>query len=78
MNKCFFLNHEKKEQIRLVVFEKNAHFNSENDVTESRRLGYSNNQLNCKQRKSQFQASGNHGFRKRIEKVKYRSASSIN
>jgi len=31
MNKCFFLNPEKKKlaQIRLVVFEKNAHFNSE-------------------------------------------------
>jgi len=34
-------------QIRLVVFEKNAHFNSKNDVIEPkvRRLGYSNNQL---------------------------------
>jgi len=33
INKCFFLNPEKNlAQIRLVVFAKNAHFNSENDV----------------------------------------------
>jgi len=33
--KCFLLNLEKNlVQIRFVVFEKNAHFNSENDVTE--------------------------------------------
>jgi len=35
MNMCFLLNPEKKlALIRLVVFEKNAHFNSENNVTE--------------------------------------------
>jgi len=35
MNKWFLLNLEKKlAENRLVVFEKNAHFNSENDVAE--------------------------------------------
>jgi len=35
MNKCFLLNPEKHlAQIRLVVFEQNAHFISENDVIE--------------------------------------------
>jgi len=37
-------------QIRLVVFEKNtknAPLNPKNDVTEPKRLGHSNNQLNC-------------------------------
>jgi len=51
MNKCFFLNPEKKmAQIRFVVFEKNAEnapFIPKNDVTYNRRLGYTNNQLNC-------------------------------
>jgi len=48
IDKCFLLNPGKNlTQIRLVVLEKNAHFNSKNDVTEpkARRLGYSNNQL---------------------------------
>jgi len=35
MSKCFLLNPQKiLAQIRLVVFEKTAHFYSENDVTE--------------------------------------------
>jgi len=35
MSKRFLINPEKKlEQKRLVLFEKNAHFNSKNDVTE--------------------------------------------
>jgi len=36
------------EQIRFVVFEKNAknaHFNSKKMTSPNRRLGYSNNQL---------------------------------
>jgi len=52
INKRFFLNPGKK--IRLVVFEINAkncstplHANSEKMTSPSRRLGYSNNQLNC-------------------------------
>jgi len=48
MNKCFFLNPEKKlAQIRLVVFEINAALIPKNDVTEPKaeRLGYSNYQL---------------------------------
>jgi len=59
MNKCFFLTLKNNlEQIRLIVFEKNAnrltptHSNSEkSDAIEpkTRRLGYSNNQLNCQQ-----------------------------
>jgi len=32
-------------QIHLVVFEKNAHFNSKKMMSPIRRLGYSNNQL---------------------------------
>jgi len=47
----FFLNPKKNlAEIRLVVFEKNAknaHFNSEKMTSPVRRLGYSNNQLNC-------------------------------
>jgi len=47
MSKCFLLNPKKKlVQICLVVFEKNAHFNPKNDVT-NRKQSYSNNQLNC-------------------------------
>jgi len=52
MNKCF-LNPEKiLSQIRLVVFEKTQKPHiliPKNNVTEpkARRLGYSNNQLNC-------------------------------
>jgi len=47
MNKCFLLNLEKKlEQIRLVVFEKNAPLIPKM-TSPSRRLGYSINQLNC-------------------------------
>jgi len=38
-----FLNPEKNlAQIRIVVFEKNAHFNSEKMTSPSRRLGYLN------------------------------------
>jgi len=43
-------------QINFVVFEKNAKIHSsvpKNDVIEPK-LGYSNNQLNCKQVTSQF------------------------
>jgi len=53
-------------QIRLVVLEKNAK-NAPlipKNESPSRRLGYSNNQLNGQQVESQFQAFGNHGFRK--------------
>jgi len=61
--KCFLLNLEKKFGIRLVVFDKNAHF-LKNNVT-SRRLGYSNHQLKSSlQVKGQFQTSRNRGFRK--------------
>jgi len=35
MSKCFLRNPEKNlAQIRLFVFEKNAHFNPKNDVAE--------------------------------------------
>jgi len=35
MNKCFLLNPEKNlTQIRLVIFEKNAHLTPKNDVIE--------------------------------------------
>jgi len=54
MNKCFLLNPEKNlVQIHLVVFEKNAKnahtLIPKSDATEPkvRRLGYSNNQLDC-------------------------------
>jgi len=51
MNNCFLLNPVRKKfaQIRLVVFEKNtknAHFNSENDVTEPKVIGYFKIQIN--------------------------------
>jgi len=51
MKKCFVLNPEQKlAQMCLVVFEKKRlTLISKNDVTEpkARRIGYSNNQLNC-------------------------------
>jgi len=55
---------QKLAQIRLVVFEKNTPSIPKNDITEPKavRLGYSNNQLNCKRVESQFQAFGNHVF----------------
>jgi len=57
MNKCFPVNLGKSlAQIRLVVFEKNVHYNSEK--RRHRAEGYSNDQLNCYQVKSQFQSSG--------------------
>jgi len=34
MNKCFPNPEKKLAQIGLVVFDKNVHFNSENDVIE--------------------------------------------
>jgi len=34
INKCFLLNPEKKAQIRLVIFEKNALLIPKNDVTD--------------------------------------------
>jgi len=36
-------------------------------TSPSQSLGYSNNQLNCKQIKIRFQAFGNHGFQKSLK-----------
>jgi len=51
LNKCFAVNPEKNlAQSRLIAFEKNAkttNFNFEKMTSPSRRLGYSNNQINC-------------------------------
>jgi len=50
------MSFSKKRKNRTLLFRKMT--------SPSRRLSYSNNQLNCEQVKSQFQASGNHGFQK--------------
>jgi len=71
MNKCFLLNLEKNPRRSVMSFSKKTQIThtliSISDVTEpkARRLGYSNNQLkSCYQVKVQFQAFGNHGYRK--------------
>jgi len=68
MNDCFLLRPEKNlTQIHLVFFGKKKKKNNsevlqipKKMMSSSWRLGYSNNQFNWEQIKSQFQASGNH------------------
>jgi len=68
MNKCFLLNPEKTfgadSSCRFREKCKKHTLFFGKMTSPSRRLGYFNNQSNCYQIESQFQASENHGLRK--------------
>jgi len=66
MNKHFTLK-KQMVQIYLVIFEKNMLQLRKNNLNRSKAT---NNQLNCEQVKSQFQAFGNHLIKMVSESLK--------